>query len=960
MGVRQNIYRIYKLKASEIAKSASLDLGRLPYQKALQSHEVVSIGDNMVFEELRLIKGGQKSPEEMYKLIWGMRRGLAKHRAAGRKKEARIVASAIDSILFVPEIVDVIVDGPKSDFDKFRVKGFSVNGAHYEYLCSGSGQIRRNTTTFVDSTYRERMVKALNCGLDEKTKDFVLAKYTAYFALSFSSVLWVREPRVCVIRDFARIVPHQPVDFVDRDADGKLSLRRTEMDIELNCADGQGLIDPDFASLWAKDMGVGFKPCTFIARTCFVKGDLVTFDFKAYAAEHGITEITDRWGDKHNLCDIDVLLSESQFKTNKYYDSWADYESYAHRYGIKWGVARYSKEKDPEYVQANYQYLQALSLSQQDVDGLTKPTVDWIKGICSGETLPALVFMLGSQDKTLTPEHLYEAQASAAKTPAMKCVAKDPIFLKDDYVKKRIYKAIKGIIKKAKLGKIWVRGNYQFCISDPVAQCQSALGLDPIGVVPANAIWSDFWRQRMEDDMGSASAHIVDICRSPLIDVHEHNPSQVMIGNADADKWFSHLYSGIVFSSYDTAMARMEDADFDGDIVLQTDNQYFIKGSHKDHPIITYEKGKPTPQTMTISHVTRTAEKGFGSGVGGFSNTATCLYAMAASFKEGDPRREKIMTRIKLLRQIVGQEIDRIKGADRPKLPSDWRKTETLTGNETLDEKKAIFDHNSMVISKKPYFFRYLYPALDTRWRKYEKAYDQVARAQFGKGMGDLLRAKSLSPDELNLVRRYRKYAPLITSDCTMNRICRTFERQDFTIRFAQPEAGKPKFSALPDFPATYPSEGERPAKLAEAYRVYKRRRRKKAIESVFSGMSVPESAAQAYRDAVILASDADMDEAREMVSALHMDPWELCTYCHRMAEADPSFDWSFAWDMIGDEMPQWTFAHEPECAIREAGGDSIILGQGYSLAECSDPTERLLDRIAERALKEGSHGHDD
>lgn len=565
MGVRQNIYKIYKLKSTEIVKSPLLDVGRLSYQKALQSHEVVSIGDNMVFEELRLLKGGQRTPEETYKLIAGMRRGLAIHRAAGRKKEARIVASAIDSLLFVPEIVDVIVDGPKSDFDKFRVKGFSLNGNHYEYLCSGSGQIRRNTSTFVESSYRERMVKALNCGLDEKTKEFPLAKYTAYFALSFSNVLWVREPRVCVIKDFTRIVPNQPVDFIDRDKDGKLSLRHTTMDIQLNCADGQGLIDPDFATLWAKDIDVGFKPCSFIARTCFVKGNLVVFDFKAYAAEHGITEISDRWGNKHQLSDIDVLLSESQFKTNKYYDSWEDYLSYAHKYGIKWGVARYSKEKDPEYTQVNYQYLQALTLSQEDIEGLTKPTIDWIKGICSGETLPALVFMLGSQDITLTPEHLFEAQVSSAKTPAMQCVAKDPDFLKDDYVKKRIYKAIKGIIKRAKLGKIWVRGNYEFCISDPVAQCQSALGLDPVGVVPANNVWSDFWKQRMEgtgaDGPGS---HVIDICRSPLIDVHEHNPSTVMIGNAEADRWLHHLYSGVVFSTYDTATARMEDSDSRG------------------------------------------------------------------------------------------------------------------------------------------------------------------------------------------------------------------------------------------------------------------------------------------------------------------------------------------------------------------------------------------------------------
>ena len=68
--------------------------------------------------------------------------------------------------------------------------GYKVsNGKHYLYLCSGSGQIRRNTATFINAELREHIVKVLNCGLDEKTSEFVLAKYSAYFALAFSSIL---------------------------------------------------------------------------------------------------------------------------------------------------------------------------------------------------------------------------------------------------------------------------------------------------------------------------------------------------------------------------------------------------------------------------------------------------------------------------------------------------------------------------------------------------------------------------------------------------------------------------------------------------------------------------------------------------------------------------------------------------------------------------------------------------
>ena len=74
---------------------------------------------------------------------------------------------------------------------------------------------------------------------------------------------------------------------------------------------------------------------------------------------------------------------------------------------------------------------------------------------------------------------------------------------------------------------------------------------------------------------------------------------------------------------------------------------------------------------MTISNITKTVAKGFGTGVGGFSNCATILYAMAAIFNKPEQKdqHDEIMLRIKLLREIVGQEIDRIKGADKPSLP---------------------------------------------------------------------------------------------------------------------------------------------------------------------------------------------------------------------------------------------------------------------------------------------------
>ena len=135
----------------------------------------------------------------------------------------------------------------------------------------------------------------------------------------------------------------------------------------------------------------------------------------------------------------------------------------------------------------------------------------------------------------------------------MKAVIKDPSFLEDTYVQRKIYRNIIEAINRAKIGKIWARGNYQFAISDPIAQCQSALGLPVNGAIPADHIYSTFW-----NNLGIKGR--VMIGRNPCIDEHELNPC-TLYRSKETDKWFKYMKSGIVFSIYDTSVCRLEDSD---------------------------------------------------------------------------------------------------------------------------------------------------------------------------------------------------------------------------------------------------------------------------------------------------------------------------------------------------------------------------------------------------------------
>jgi len=930
MAVVQNLYQVYKLPASMLVKN-DCKIDDYRFSKALKEGNVVSIGDNLVFQQLRYIHGDYRNHTELFNYVTKLRSVMHKYKKDGMFREARVLNQRISKVLFVQDIVNVYIDGKKSDFHAFRTKGFDLNGIHYVYLCSGSGQIRRNTATFINEKYRDRVVKTLNCGLDEKTSDFVLAKYSAYFALAFSSILWVRTPRVCVIKDFYNTLKQEPVDFIyhDENDSGKAKIEERKMDLELNCADGQGLVDPEFAKLWSEDMKLKYTPCSFVVRSCFIKGNLATFDFKAYAHEHGITTIRDRWGKVYNIDEIDVLLSESQFKTYKYYSSWQEYCDYTTKGNIHWGVARYNKIEDEEYVLANYQYIQALSLDTEDIQKLIAPTVEWIKQICSGDLLYAMLYAFGTKSQNVEYNNLY----GSAKTTAMRALIKNANFLDDTYIQQKLYKNITESINHAKLGKIWIRGNYQFMVSDPVAQCQAALGLPVTGVLKRDEVWSDFWTKR--------EVKKLDLCRSPMIDVHEHNPCTVHYSE-EASKWLKYLTSGIVFSIYDTSTFRAEDADFDGDIVLSTDNEFFLKGAHKDHNIITYEKGLATPAKMTVNNITSTVMKGFGTGVGGFSNTATILYAMAAIFnKPGhEDQYNEIMTRIKLLREIVGQEIDRIKGADKPSLPPEWKKIEKIAPNDSQDEVIRKMRRNAMVVSKKPYFFRYLYPELNAQYKQFESSYNQISRDMFGIKFKKLLMKENKTEEEKTLIRRYQKYSPLITAPCTMNKLCKEFESIDFDIKYARDFSGgtgskdkHPVKSMLPTFESEFEPifDQTKLDTVRQMYRGFSDKKQIKHLSNILTQNLIQEDEYQEYRSTIY---DEILERLRQQMVDADISDKEFLYYSYKLSKLYASFNWGFVWEVLDDHILTYIPQGQTYCPVKDPDGEYSYLGNTYSLKD--------------------------
>lgn len=911
--VLQNQYYIYKIPSNKITK-----LKKYSFKDASKDGNIVSIGDNLVLAKIREYYGDKSDHVSLYNKVQEIRRQMKEIRrqptSVKNLEDIKKLQSQLDSMLFVDDIINIKVMA-KKEYRELGRNGFDLNGRHYVRFMVGSGQMRRNTVTFINENILGYMTEKLMCGLDNKIKTINLAKLSAYFALSFSSVLWVREPRVCVIKDFNTIVPKQKVNFLKEEESG-MTIHQIEKDMELNSADGQGLISPEMAKLWAEDMHLNYTPCSFVVRTVFVKGNLVPFDFKEYAKEHGITTIKDRYGTEYNINDVDVLLSESQFKMAKYYSSWEGYLSYHRSYNLKWGVARYNKEFDDEYVLTNYQYIQVLNLNKEEIDGLISYTADWIKNICSGNLEYALAYSIGVKNPTSGVDDIINSCGSLFT----KAIIKNPEMLKDGFVQRKIYNSIKESIRQAKIGRIWVKGNYQFMISDPVAQCRSALGLSPDGLIPANCVYSNFWNTRTNSDE-------VVCCRSPLTHYSEVNPLK-LFKSEETNKWYKYIYSGMIYSIYDISVMKFADSDFDGDIVFSTDNPYFIKGARREELPIIYDKQAVPTQKITLANQVRCDIRGLDTKVGQITNYSTSMIAMLPLFKNEKQKEqyEEIEKRLKILRLIQGNEIDKIKGVNPTPFPKSWKCWVNINKDDDDITKAEKYKYNSMVVKKKPYFFIYLYNTLMNDYKNYEKNFNSISLTHFGIPIKVLLRKKDHTEGEMNLLRKYRKYSPVLETECVMNILCKEIENIEFDIKY------KPNcVSLLPKFASRDNIDETKINKLAEIYKEYKAQRKYKGIETLITNEGIQD---EDMNDILKNVLYANRDEYKDAMLELFTSSQELFNHLVVVCERN---NWSYdcIWDIVGEDIIDIIPYGSTKVIVEDKNGFEY-LGNRYKVEEVS------------------------
>lgn len=739
--------------------------------EAKKSEKLISLGDSQMLRTLRKIKEINVDEKIISDIILEKRK--IKKRTHSQENLNRLLEleKQLEEMLFVPEIISVYVDD-KRFYKLIGKNGFYVNNKKYVRFACGAGQARRNNALFIDESFEEQMYSILNN--DRNDIEITPAKYNAYFSLSTSASLTVSSPYFCVVPD-KEVVRAERVDFVKENEKSDDEVIEMDREITFNLWDGQGIISPKMAKQWAEELELDYIPSSFIVRSNFIKGLVVVIDFHKFSDEIGKRFITDVYGNNINIRDMDVILTQSQFKLWNAFESLSDYKNKSIKNNLEWSVSRVAPKVEKKYTFLNYQFLQNLNLDDESIKRLCKPTVDHFKNIIKEKVDHTLLYFLGRMSGGDYDPDIY----NKINDNVVKSIILNNKLLNDPFVKNHIIYSLNKRITQSYMGNLIVNGSYTMMVSDPYAFLEYIFDMPITGLLQRDEHYNKYWSDKGESKLAAM--------RAPLT-----WRSEVNILNLKSDEkindWFRYLDNCVVYNVFGNDCLIHGGSDFDGDIVCITNNKEIINGSFGGLPI-DYENKKAPKEIINKKNLYLHDINGFDNKVGFVTNVATTASALLPKFEEGSKEYNELIKRLKCFRKEQGSTIDATKGLEIKPFPMQWTKWNRIKEEDSQEEKERKQFLNSIVINQRVYFMKYLYPNYNKKYNEYKNSVDMIyVRTKFRKKLDNILndykKDKSLlSEEELKFVKKYYDLSPFLETDCIMNKICWNMEKSIKTIK---------------------------------------------------------------------------------------------------------------------------------------------------------------------------------
>lgn len=574
-------------------------------------------------------------------------------------------------------------------------EGFTYNGVHYSRFGKSASQGKDGITAFVCDEIFDELYKITQ--MDIEVEECVISKYEAQRCLPFSSCTLIHNymPNIVIIDEYEKVLKNQLIkyvverkrEFINKDTGKKKTYNAREIeeghkDLKLSPFDGCGCHEYEFMKNVSTQLELDYEAAGVQVRLPFVKGYSVYIPFRKILKEWGFEYITDIYGNKHHVDDIDCIWNTSMFKGHKMFkekygsNAWVEYMNTINKYQYKLGISKYSHhiKNLNKYTRMNFQYLQCLELwnskyidcfenknmldydiLDSNNDGkiieLAKYTTSLFEKIIKGDKFYTYKFMGINNTEDYEPESKY-----------LEAALVNDVMLKDPAVKQFIYRKLKKAIDEAKVGKIYCSGFYHTGVGDMIGYLQYAVGLEPVGCLKERELYS-----------GNFDSGDIVSFRSPLVDPSEVNKIKI-IHNDITSKWLGHFKNQDIcmFNMYDISAPQQGGADFDGDIFFLCNEPIVIDSKIDKHIILDIEdKVTAKPKEYNKENIIEYEVMTRDNRIGEITNVATSI---ENKYTTNEEIKELYSDYSSLLRIFQGKEIDFLKTGTRWQMSSGLRK----------------------------------------------------------------------------------------------------------------------------------------------------------------------------------------------------------------------------------------------------------------------------------------------
>lgn len=543
------------------------------------------------------------------------------------KRAIRKLYSELDEIQFKPDYLCLIIDKVK---DYYRAcRGFSINGVQYKRLLGTNGGIKNSTIVFVS----ERLVDELRRRVEndrDPTKELVTAKLEAYKALTCSAAIPVSFPNGVLVVNDCETTFLSDIVYISDEAEGEpVAEFRANQEITLNASDGCGMMLPSLAQRWSEELGLDYMVSGANTRMSFEKGMVFTFDFVDFAEKvAGTYLVKDAWGNEVDVRDVELVLTTSMVKLWDSYESCDDYLTKSKKNGYTFGVAKTCPKVLENERSTNYQFLQPFSLDDDDIQELIEPTLNEFHEVLHDDWRKSVLFLKGCG--------LNERNVLRLENDYIKALMIDHRIANDPFVKSNIHSLIRNRINEAKVGVIKVHGNYSIVSGDLYLLCQSMFGLEKIGLLKAGEIYNKYWADSGADSL---------VCFRAPMTTHSNIRKVHTANSEDVRYWFRYMTTCTVFNGWDTASAALNGMDYDGDLVMLTDNPVLVR-KHQELPALMCIQRKAAKKIPTEEDFIKSNIESFGNDIGQTTNWITSMFEVRANFAPDSLEYQQLSYRI--------------------------------------------------------------------------------------------------------------------------------------------------------------------------------------------------------------------------------------------------------------------------------------------------------------------------